>query len=152
MGGSGDDLSCYDQTTDPTNLYKIHLAIHPQINLRNVNRKTYVHLNDGGEFLDCKEEIPWGYDAMLILEYHSGRYAIRASNTKYLRRDGELVDELDDNSMYTLVFRNALVAFKDCKGCYLTARLVILLRSLLERAPLGKMSFLTSRIPTLRSD
>lgn len=121
MGGSGDDLSCYDQTTDPTNLYKIHLAIHPQINLRNVNRKTYVHLNDGGEFLDCKEEIPWGYDAMLILEYHSGRYAIRASNTKYLRRDGELVDELDDNSMYTLVFRDALVAFKDCKGCYLTA-------------------------------
>ncbi len=121
VGGSGDDLSCYDQTVDPTNLYMIHLALHPQINLRNVNRKTYVHLAEDGESLNCKEEIPWGYDAMLILEYHSGRYAIRAANTKYLRRDGELVDELDDNSLYTLVFRDAQVSFKDCKGCYLTA-------------------------------
>lgn len=125
VGGSGDDLNCYDQTVDNTNLYMIHLAIHPQINLRNVNRKTYVHLKETDKpeecYLDCKEEIPWGYDAMLILEYHSGRYAIRAANTKYLRRDGELVDELDDNSLYTLVFRQAQVAFRDCKGSFLTA-------------------------------
>ena len=121
IGGSGDNLSCYDQTVDTINLYKIHLAIHPQINLRNVNRKTYVHLNETDSCLDCKEEIPWGYDAMLILEFHSGRYAIRAANTKYLRRDGELVEQLDENSLFTLVFRDAQVAFRDCKGKYLTA-------------------------------
>ncbi len=138
VGGSGDDISCYDQTTDPTNLYMIHLAIHPQINLRNVNRKTYVHLTNNGDFLDCKEEIPWGYDAMLILEYHSGRYAIRAANTKYLRRDGELVDELTDDSLFTLVFRDTQVALKDCKGCYLTA--------------VGHTAKITSRKSTISKD
>ena len=121
VGGSGDGLKCYDQTVDDLNKYTIHLAMHPQINLRNVNRQTYAHLADEGGSLNCNETIPWGYDAMIIMEFHTGKYALRAANTKYLRRDGELVDELDENSLYTLVFREAQVAFRDCKGKYLTA-------------------------------
>ena len=119
ISGSGDQLSCYAQVIDAQNLYTIHLAMHPQINLRNVNRKTYVHLQDGE--LRCNEEIPWGYDAMLILEFYDGKYALRAADTKYLSRTGQLVEEVNRDSVFTLIFRDAQVAFKDCNGKYLTA-------------------------------
>ena len=119
IGGSGDQLSCYDQSVDGQNLYTLHLAMHPQINLRNVNRKTYVHLEDGE--LRCNEEIPWGYDSMLILEFYNGKYALRAADTKYLSRTGQLVDEVNKDSAFTLIFRESQVAFKDCNGKYLTA-------------------------------
>ena len=119
IGGSGDQLSCYAQTIDAQNLYTIQLAMHPQINLRNVNRKTYVHLQDGE--LRCNEEIPWGYDAMIILEFYDGRYCIRAADTKYLHRTGQLVEEITKDTLYTLIFRDTQVAFRDCNGKYLTA-------------------------------
>ena len=121
IGGTGDQLTGYDKEIGPTNLFTIHLAMHPQINLRSVNRRTYCHLEENE--IRCNEEIPWGYDAMIILEFHGGKYAIRAANQKYLSRTGDLVNasDLGPNSLYTLVFRNAQVAFRDCKGKYLTA-------------------------------
>ena len=119
IGGSGDQLTCYAQTVDAQNLYTIHLAMHPQINLRNLNRKTYVHLQDGE--LRCNEEIPWGYDSMLIIEFYNGKYALRAADTRYLARTGQLVEEITKDSVYTLIFRDKQVAFKDCNGKYLTA-------------------------------
>ena len=93
--------------------------MHPQINLRNVNRKTYAHLKGAEVCVD--EEIPWGADAMIVLEFHEGRYAIRLANKKYLVRTGSLADDLSDDSLYILVFRDAQVAFRDCHGKYLTA-------------------------------
>ena len=119
VGGSGDQMSCYAQAIDAQNLYTLHLAMHPQINLRNVNRKTYAHLQDGE--LRCNEEIPWGYDAMIILEFYDGKYALRAADTKYLSRTGQLVEEVNKDSVFTLIFRDTQVAFKDCNGKYLTA-------------------------------
>lgn len=119
VSGSGDQLSCYAQSVGADNLFTINLAMHPQVNLRNVNRKTYVHLEEGE--LRCNEEIPWGYDAMIIVEFHDGKYALRASNSKYLSRVGTLVDNVCPDALFTLVFRQAQVAFKDCGGKYLTA-------------------------------
>ena len=119
IGGTGDNLKGYDQVVGQTNLYIIHLAMHPQINLRSVNRKTYVHLQ--GDELRCGEVIPWGYDAMIILEFHGGRYALRAANTQYLSYTGLLEDELTEDTLFTLVFRDAQVAFKDRNGKYLTS-------------------------------
>ena len=119
IGGTGDMLTGYDQTVDATNLFTIHLAMHPQINLRNLNRKTYCHLD--GDELRCNEEIPWGYDAMITLEFHGGRYALRTPDLKYLARNGSLADKVSDDTLFTLVFRESAVAFKDSKGKYLTA-------------------------------
>ena len=119
IGGSGDNLSAFDKSISPSSLFHVQLAMHPQINLRNVNRKTYVHLQEGE--LRCNEQVPWGYDAMIILEFHEGKYALRAANAKYLARTGALQNDLTPDSLYTLVFKGVNVAFKDNGGKYLTA-------------------------------
>ena len=119
IGGTGDQLTGYHQTIGETDLWTIHLAMHPQINVRSVNRRTYCHLVDNE--IRCNEEIPWGFDAMIILEFHDGKYALRAANTLYLARNGSLVERISADALYTLVFRNAQVAFRDCKNKYLTA-------------------------------
>jgi fascin 1/2 len=119
IGGSGDQLSCFAKEIDAQNLYTIQLAMHPQINLRNVNRKTYVHLEQ--QELRCNEEIPWGYDAMLILEFYSGKYALRAADTTYLSRTGQLVPDVTADTLFTLFFRGTQVSFQDSQGKFLTA-------------------------------
>ena len=123
LGGSGDSISGFDQTVGATNLFTIHLAMHPQVNLLNVRRRTFCRLFDDGASSEirCDEEIPWGADALIIVEFHGGRYALRASNSKLLRRDGSLVDSIDDNTLYTLVFTDNKVSFRDSNGKYLTA-------------------------------
>ena len=43
LNGTDDKMDCYMLDMKPEALWTIHLAIHPQINLRNVNRRTYAH-------------------------------------------------------------------------------------------------------------
>lgn len=119
VGGSGDNLTGYDLAISPTNLWTLQLAMHPQINLRNSNRRAYCHIV--GNELQCNELIPWGPDAVVTLQFQTGRYAILLANEKYVSRTGAFVDSINDDALYTLVFRNAEVAFRDCKGKYLTA-------------------------------
>ena len=121
IGGSGDNISGFDQSVSATNLFTIHLAIHPQVNIRNVNRKTYMHLVEETGELCCNEEIPWGYDAVIILEFHGGKYALRASNTMYLTRTGSLVEDITKDALFQIVFKGSQVAFLDCNSKYLTA-------------------------------
>ena len=121
IGGSGDNMTGFDQSISPTNLFTIHLAIHPQVNIRNVNRKTYIHYNETSDELCCSEEIPWGYDPVIILEFHEGKYALRAANTKYLSRTGQLLDDITKDALFTLVFKGSQVAFRDTNGKFLTA-------------------------------
>ena len=121
IGGTGDNLTGFDQAVSDTNLFTIHLAVHPQVNIRNVNRKTYMSLNEETGELCCTEQIPWGYDPVIILEFHDGKYALRAANTKYLTRTGQLVDEITKDALFQLVFKGAQVAFLDSQGKYLTA-------------------------------
>lgn len=121
VGGTGDNMTGFDQTVSPINLYTVHLAIHPQVNIRNVNRKTYMHLDEKTNEICCTEEIPWGYDATIIMEFHDGKYALRAANTQYLTRTGSLVEDITADSLFILVFCGSQVAFKDSNGKYLTA-------------------------------
>ena len=121
IGGSGDSMKCFDQSVRDENLFTVHLSIHPQVNIRNINRKTYMHLDDKSNELCCTEEIPWGYDATIILEFHGGKYALRAANTQYLTRTGALADEVTEDSLFVVVIKGFQVAFKDRNGKYLTA-------------------------------
>lgn len=120
LGGTGDNLSGFDKAISKTNLFTIRLAMHPQINLYNVRRRTYCHLVK--DEIHCDEEIPWGFDALIVLEFYDGKYALRAANGKLLKCTGELVENvIDATTLYTIVFRNAQVAFRDHKGKFLTA-------------------------------
>lgn len=116
LAGSFDDL----RGADSKELWTLQLAMSPQINLRNVNRKTYAHLAEAGDEIHVNEQIAWGYDATITLEFSEGKYSIRAANAKYLSRTGQLVDAVSDDTRFTLVFRGGEVAFRDCKGKYLT--------------------------------
>ena len=136
LGGSGDAITGFDQTVSTTNLFTIHLAMHPQINLYNMCRRRFCHLAEGE--LRCSEEIPWGFDALITLEFHDGNYALRAANGKVLQRTGSLADQVSEDSLYTIVFRDAQVAFRDCKGKYLTA--------------VGAMATMQSRKDTIGKD
>lgn len=119
--GTGDSLSGFGKDLADAEFYTIQLAIHPQINIRNINRKRYVHFSEDDSALCCDEDIPWGYDAVIILEFHEGKYALRAANTQYLNHSGKLSETITKECLFIIVFRGHQVAFKDCNGKYLTA-------------------------------
>lgn len=121
LGGSGDSITGFFQTCEATNLFTIHLAMHPQINLLNVNRRKFCRLDKEGGEIVCDELTPWGSDALIILEFHGGKYALRSSDGRYLHRTGSLKEQVSDDTLFTLVFREDQVAFRDSCGKYLTA-------------------------------
>ena len=121
IGGTGDHMTGFDQYIGPTNCFSIHLAIHPQVNIHNINRRRYIHYDDTTEELACTELIPWGYDATIILEFHDGKYALRAANTSYLSQNGDLVEVPTQECLFTLVFHKSYIAFRCLNGKYLTA-------------------------------
>ncbi|XP_062508148.1 fascin-like isoform X2 [Corticium candelabrum] len=126
FGGTGEQLSAKSHgpgatALAPTDLWTIHLAMHPQVNLRNVRRSTYLHLTAGQDGANVKEAIPWGQDSMITLEfdYSSGKYALRMSNSKYLNENGKLSESRGPTALYTVVFLGTAVAFRGQGGKYL---------------------------------
>jgi fascin 1/2 len=97
--------------------WTVHLAIHPQVVIRNNNRSSYVHLE--GNNLNCNEAIAWGVDATVTIGYHDGKYSLRACDGRYLNSKGDLTDDLGDDNKFILVVKEGEVAFKTNKGKYL---------------------------------
>ncbi len=118
LTGSGDKMSGFSQEVEQSCLWKLQLALMPQLNLRNVNRKTYAHLV--GEEIRLNEVIPWGHDSTISIDYHDGKYSIRASDSRYLSRTGMLQEVIDDSCLFVLVFRGSQIAFRDNQGKYLS--------------------------------
>jgi len=104
---------------DPScHLWTVHLAMHPQINLKNVKRKSYMHLK-GDEF-HLDEIIPWGEDATITLQFFrsSGTYGLESSDGRLLTANGKLVDgstdenKVPDDAKFIIVFQGGKVSFK----------------------------------------
>lgn len=97
--------------------------MHPQINLYNVMRKRYVHLEGGA--LKCNEDIAWGFDAMLtfvFFESHKdGRYGLMAPNGQYLTATGALTAQPNADCEFLLGFHDNQISFRDNAGSYLSA-------------------------------
>ena len=86
-----------------------------RVNVRNVNRKRYVHLADGA--LSTDEDIPWGDDAVLTIVYFpEGKYGIQASNGKYLAASGALKDNADADTRFIIKFHSDQVSFLGNNG------------------------------------
>lgn len=119
FGGSEDRLSCFAQTITETELWIIHLAIHPQANLLSVSRRRYAHLSAQEDEISIDSNIPWGVDSLITLTFQNKKYCVRTCDNRYLRNDGTLVQEPDRHSGYTLEFKAGKLAFKDCGGKYL---------------------------------
>lgn len=128
FGGSGDDINHFTPGMDESSLtderlWHVVLAMHPQVNLRNVRRKMYVHLS--GDQLTTDEVVPWGADALITLVFFdSGKYGFEVSDGRYLSANGTLKNESDSTTQFTLIFFGGEVAFRSDAGgesLYLTS-------------------------------
>jgi len=120
----GEDLSAFTKEipADMSGDWVVHLAMHPQINLQNIMRKQYVHL-EGGE-LRANEDVPWGEDALLTFvffeEHPSGRYGFMASNGQFLSSSGQLVASPTRDAQFLLGFHDDCISLRDEQGSYLS--------------------------------
>lgn len=122
LGGTDTNLKCFAKTPTKSEEWTVQLSIHPQVHLRNVNRRRYAHL--ANDEIQCTEVTPWGQDALIILEFVEGKYALKTCDNRYLHKDGQLVENLDNDSLFTLAIKsgqNSGLAFQDSDGRYLTA-------------------------------
>jgi len=120
----GDNLSAFvkEIPTDMSGEWVVHLAMHPQVNLLNVMRKRYVHLENNE--LHANEDVPWGEDALLTFvffeEHPSGRYGFMASNGQFLSASGKLVPSPSRDAQFLLGFHDDCISLRDEQGNYLS--------------------------------
>ncbi|KAL4239704.1 Fascin [Mactra antiquata] len=119
FNGVGDKVECFDKSPGQANWWSIQLYVHPQIHLRNVNRKRYAHLV--GDELECSELVPWGSDSLILLDFDEGKYTLKSFDNRYLHREGNLVEEATEECKFTMEIHSGCLAFKDNEGRYLTA-------------------------------
>jgi len=122
--GLGDKLTAFvgGDNVPADGKWVVHLAMHPQINLFNPMRKRYVHLAEGE--LQANEDLPWGEDALLTLEFvdeHTeGRYCIRACDGSFLESTGRLVAQPNSKVQFLLGFHDDQISLCSDDGRYLT--------------------------------
>lgn len=124
FGGTEDNLLCYEKQAGQTEWWRIHLATHPQANLRNVNRKKYMRYSAESNRLQCDKITPWGPDCLITLDYIEGKYAFKSCNGLILHCDGGLVEQPSQETLFSIELRSgqmAGMAFRDTTGKYLTA-------------------------------
>ncbi|CAM9170360.1 fascin-like [Lampetra planeri] len=119
LGGSADRVRCFAQTVGNTELWSVHLATHPQLNLYNPGRKRYAQLSGDSVSVSC--DVPWGVGSLLSLTFgEDRRYELRASDGRSLRADGALGPPRGGAaSSFSLELHAGSVAFKDTEGRYL---------------------------------
>jgi len=124
--GRGDKMAALIKANLPAgdqHKFTVHLAMHPQVCIRNVNRSRYLHLNTKGTpSITCDEDAPWGDDAVLNLDFNAdGSYSIQTSAGTFLSNDGRLTDSVGDNNKFVLEFHLSQLAFRSkASQLYLT--------------------------------
>uniref|UniRef100_A0A671SMR1 Fascin actin-bundling protein 2a, retinal n=1 Tax=Sinocyclocheilus anshuiensis TaxID=1608454 RepID=A0A671SMR1_9TELE len=120
FGGSAEYLSCFAQTIGESELWAMHLALHPQANLLSVSRKRYARLSTRDNKLCMDSNIPWGMDSLITLVYLDEKYSLKTCDNRFLSNDGKLVMEHRPNTSFTLELKSGKLAFKDCEGKFLS--------------------------------
>lgn len=115
--GNGDLVNCPTRKLEDRAKWAVHLSLHPQVNLKSVSRKRFIRM-DGDEF-HAAEDVPWGSDAVITLQFLGAKYALQASDGKFVSRNGKLIDKVSEDCELVLEFHDNMVAFKDKEGKYL---------------------------------
>ncbi len=119
--GQGEALSAFTKELPADGKWVVHLAMHPQVNIMNVMRKRFVHLEDGE--LHCNEDIPWGADALVTFyffdQHPEGRYGLIAANGQFLTSSGRLSKEVTPDTQFLLGFHDDQISLRDSAGSYL---------------------------------
>lgn len=120
-GGSGETIDAFTKELAEDRLFVVNLAMHPQVCVWNVNRKTYLHQE--GDVVNSDEPIPWGADATITLKFfdQTGKYGLQTCDGRFLKSDGTLTNtENDPTIQYTLDMFGGQMAFRASNDMYLT--------------------------------
>ncbi|XP_046989522.1 protein singed [Schistocerca americana] len=141
LGACADKLTCTAKVPADAELWLVHLAARPQVNLRSVGRKRFAHLSESLDEIHVDANVPWGEDTLFTLEFRAdegGRYALHTCTNRYLSREGKLVETLNPNCLFSAEYHQGQLALRDCTGAYL--------------APIGSKAVLKSRSNTVTKD
>ncbi|GBP30812.1 Protein singed [Eumeta japonica] len=92
LGSSADKLTCTAKAPGDAELWHVHLAARPQVNLRSIGRKRFAHLSEAQDEIHVDANVPWGEDTLFTLEFRAdegGKYALHTCNNKYLSNAGK---------------------------------------------------------------
>jgi len=122
LGASPDALICSAKSPGDSELWFVNLAARPQVNLRSVGRKRFARLNEEQTEIQVEENVPWGSDTLFTLEFReeANKYAIHASNSTYLARDGRLLPELSKECLFACEYHGGYIALRDQTGLYVS--------------------------------
>jgi len=119
--GGGKDMTAFVTEATEDRFWKVHLAMHPQVTLKNIKRKRYVQL--AGGVLNTDADQPWGCNATLNIVHADGLYQIQGTDGNYLEDTGRMTDDASSQStLFILDFHGDVISFKSKKsGKYLTS-------------------------------
>jgi len=118
---AAEGIRAFTKEVTSDKLWKVVLAMHPHICLKNIKRRRYVHFD--ADKLTCNDDIPWGHDATLSIACNTatGTYSLQASNGQFLTAGGSLSPTESADTAFILEFDGGMVAFKgQVNGKYLT--------------------------------
>ncbi|XP_076041609.1 fascin domain-containing protein singed isoform X2 [Oratosquilla oratoria] len=120
LGAAGDKLVCNAKVPTDAELWTVHLAARPQVNLRSLGRKRYAHLSENGDEIHVDANVPWGEDTLFTLEFREDKYAIHTTNNLYLNRDGKLNPDCTRENLFCIEYHHGSLALRDYQGQYLS--------------------------------
>ncbi|XP_040571774.1 protein singed isoform X2 [Lepeophtheirus salmonis] len=122
LGASSDNLICSAKSPGDAELWFVHLAARPQVNLKSIGRKRFAHLSENQEEIHVEENVPWGEDTLFTLEFREGenKYAIHTCTNMYLQRDGKLTSGLNKECFFSVEYHGGYIALRDYDGQYLS--------------------------------
>jgi len=141
LGANGDSLQCVAKSPGAQELWHVHLAARPQVNLFSLGRKRYAHLSvpDQDEIW-VEENVPWGEDTLFTLEFReeANKYAIHTCTNQYLQKDGKLTSQVNKDCYFSCEYHGGYIALRDLEGQYLS--------------PIGSRAVLKSRSKTANKE
>jgi len=122
LGASGDNLICSAKSPSDGELWYVHLAARPQVNLRSVGRKRFARLAEEQTEIQVVENVPWGENTLFTLEFREdqNKYAIHTCNNMYLMKDGRLAPEINNQCLFACEYHGGYIALRDSEGLYLS--------------------------------
>ncbi|XP_034830548.1 protein singed [Maniola hyperantus] len=141
LGSSSDKLTCTAKVPGDAELWHVHLAARPQVNLRSIGRKRFAHLSESLDEIHVDANVPWGEDTLFTLEFRAdegGKYALHTCNNKYLSAGGKLLDTCTSECLFSAEYHAGALALRDSAGAYL--------------APIGSKAVLKTRSTAVTRD
>jgi len=122
LGASADNLVCTAKSPGDGELWYVHLAARPQVNLRSVGRKRFARLSEERTEIQVEENVPWGEDTLFTLEFRedANKYAIHTCNNLYLNKTGVLQPQVSKDSLFACEYHGGYIALRDQEGLYLS--------------------------------